>query len=115
MAKRTSNYNDMDVATLRSEISTLNRRMEEVITILGGNSAYDVKGMRSDVKDLKADVSNIKVKIETIEKENVEREKKEGFLSIKLDTIPQKIVAFMAFIAVFISVVQGIKSLFAPL
>jgi hypothetical protein len=41
-----------------------------------------------------------------------DKKKREGFLSIKLDTIPQKIVAFVAFIAVIISIAQGLKTLF---
>lgn len=110
MGKR---YNgDMDMETVRQEIKTLNIRMTEVLTILGGSSAYDVKGMRQDVKDLKGDVSNIKIEMEKMKREDLERDKKQGFLSIKLETIPQKIVGLITFIAVLLTIIQSLKGLF---
>lgn len=103
---------DMDMETLRREMSIINRRMEEIITILGGNSAYGVRGMRLDMSELKNEVDGIKKQIEQIQRENIERKKGEGFLNIKLDTIPQKVAAVVAFLAVLISIFQGLKSLF---
>ena len=111
MAKRRTDP-DMDMDTVRQEIRNLNTRMSEVLTILGGSSAYDVKGMRQDVKDLKSEVSEIKIEMEKMKRENVEREKRRGFLSINIETIPQKIAAFIAFLAVFLSVFQNLKQMF---
>lgn len=105
MAKRYQSQEDMELQSLKSDMAVMNRRIEEILVILTGNSAYGVAGMKSDVKDLKTDVKNIKEEIE-------DKKKREGFLSIKLETIPQKIAAVLAFIAVFISVLQGIKTLF---
>ena len=112
MAKRQLHDNDPDVETLRREMATLNRRMEEVITILGGNSAYDVKGVRSDVKDLKTDVAIIKDDLEKMKRENSDREKRQGFIAIKLETIPQKIVGVIGFVALVLTLIQSLKTLF---
>lgn len=112
MAKRVRSNDDMDMEAVRQEIKNLNTRMSEVLTILGGSSAYDVKGMRQDVKDLKSDVSNIKVEMEKMKRETVEKEKKRNFISINTETIPQKIGAFIAFVAVFLTVIQTMRDLF---
>jgi hypothetical protein len=111
MAKR-PHEDDMDMETIRREISTLNNRMSEVLTILGGSAAYDVRGMRADVKDLKNDVIQIKNEMEKIKREATDREKQRGFLSIKLETVPQKIAGFVAFIAVILTMLQSLKTLF---
>lgn len=111
---RTGKNEDMDMETIRHEIKTLNSRMTEVLTILGGSAAYDVKGMRSDVRELKSDVNNIKLDIEKMKREDIEKEKNRAFLSIKLETIPQKIVGFVAFVSVLLALIQSLKTLFTP-
>lgn len=105
-------HDDMDMDTIRREISTLNARMTEVITILGGSSAYGVAGMKSDVRDLKKDVLEIKDEMAKLKRETEEKEKKQGFLNIKLDTVPQKIAGLVAFAAVLLTMIQSLKTLF---
>jgi hypothetical protein len=112
MGKRPQNNDDMELQALKSEMQLMNKRMEEVMNILTGNPVYGLAGIKKDVHDLKSDVGNIKHDIEEIKRQDDEKKKREGFLSIKLDTIPQKIVAFVAFVAVIISIAQGLKSLF---
>lgn len=102
----------MEIQALKSGMETLNRRMEEVITILTGNSVYGVNGVKHDVSELKKTVHKIEIDIETIKRETIEREKNRAFLSIKMETIPQKLAAVVAFLAVALSVFQGIKALF---
>lgn len=109
MAKRLVS---MEVKTIHNDLNILKKQMGEVILILGGSASFDYKGMRADVKDLKVDVSNIKDEIEKIKRQDQAEKTKRSFLSIRLDTIPQRIVAIVAFIAVLISIFQGIKSLF---
>lgn len=111
MGKRLQ-HDDMDMETVRREIGVLNERMKEVITILGGSSAYDVKGIRADVKDLKFDVLEIKKEMERLKRETEDKEKKQGFLSIKLETIPQKIAGFVAFAALVLTLIQSLKTMF---
>lgn len=112
MAKRFQNDDDMDLEAIKSQMSALNRRMDEVLTILVGNSSYGVKGMRSDVSDLKTSLINIKTEVENIQRDAKEKQRNEGFLNIKLETIPQKVAGVVAFLAVLISIIQGFKSLF---
>lgn len=112
MAKNSKEDHDMELHALKSEMATISRRVEEVITILGGNSAYGLTGMKSDFRDLKTEVHNIKQEIEKIKRQDEEEKKRENFFSIRLDTLPQRIIAFVAFIAVLISIAQGFKSLF---
>jgi hypothetical protein len=101
---------DMDMETIRREISTLNNRMTEVLTILGGSAAYDVRGMRADVKDLKNDVIQIKNEMEKIKREATDRESRRNFLNLK--TVPQKVAGFVAFLAVILTMIQSIRALF---
>lgn len=112
MGKQLKSNEDMEISKLHDDMGTLKRQMGEVILILGGSAAFDYKGMRADVRELKTDVSNIKGEIEKIKRQDEEERTKRSFLSIRLETIPQKIVAMFAFIAVLISIIQGIKSLF---
>lgn len=107
MAKRYQTPEDMELQSLKSNMDVMNRRIEEILVILTGNQVYGVDGMKKDVRELKADVKNIKDEI-------ADKKKREGFLSIKLETIPQKVAAILAFVAVLISVLQGIKTLFTP-
>lgn len=112
MGKRPTQNEDMEMQSLRAEMQLMNKRMEEVMNILTGNPVYGLAGIKKDVHDLKSDVGNIKHDIETMKREKDDEKKREGFLSIKLDTIPQKIVAIVAFVAVIISIAQGLKTLF---
>lgn len=113
MAKHPTN-DDLELEAIRTEIRILNKRMEEVITILGGNSAYDVKGIRADVKDLKTAVQKIEEEIEDMKREDEERDMKRAFFSIKLETIPQKIVGIVTFIIMLLTILQSIRTLFNP-
>lgn len=105
MGKRLRDSDDMEITTIHNDLNTLKKQMSEVILILGGSASYDYKGMRADVKELKTDVSNIKTEIEKIKRE-------QGWLNIKLSTIPQKIVATVAFLSILLTLAQGIKSFF---
>lgn len=114
MAKRPMQHDDgMEIQALKSEMVTLNRRMEEVITILTGSSVYGITGIKSDVKHLKENVEKIQDEIEKMKRDEVDRQKRQGFFSIKLDTIPQKIVGWVAFLSVLLALIQSIRSLFA--
>jgi hypothetical protein len=109
MGKRpTYDNEDMELKALRSEMTIMNRRMDEVITILGGNSAYGLTGMKSDFRDLKLDVNNIKQEIEKIKKQESDR------WNIPLKTIPQKIVAAVAFLALILTTIQSVKDMLNP-
>lgn len=112
MGKRPQSNEDMELQALKSEMQLMNKRMEEVMNILTGNPVYGLAGIKKDVHDLKSDVGNIKHDLEEMKRRDAEEKSKAGFLSIKLDTIPQKIVALVAFIAVIISIAQGLKTLF---
>lgn len=98
----------MELQALKSEMAIMNRRMDEVITILGGNSAYGLTGMKSDFRDLKSDVQNIKQEIEKIKKQEADR------WSVPLKTIPQKVVAAVAFLALILTTIQAIKDMLQP-
>jgi len=104
MAKRPYNK-DMEIKTIHDDLNGLKKQMGEVLLILGGSASYDYKGMRAEVKELRVDVTNIKVDIEKIKRE-------QGWLNIKLSTIPQKIVATVAFLSILLTLAQGIKSFF---
>lgn len=112
MAKRQSHEEDPDMETLRREMSTLTRRMEELITIIVGNSSYGVVGIKNDFRDLKTDVQTLKSEIEKMKRDNEDREKRQGFISIKLETIPQKIVGLIGFAGIVLTIIQSIKTLF---
>lgn len=105
MAKKNKNRDNMEVAALKSEMVLLNKRMEEVITILGGNSTYGVPGMQTDVRALKKELDTVKQDIVQMKKQEAER------WSIPIKTVPQKIVAAVAFLALILSVAQGVKDL----
>lgn len=109
----------MELQALRNEMSVMNKRMEEVITILGGNSSYGVKGVRSELKELTAQVKELEKqfkdqvfaleeKFEKIEQQEIER------WSIPLKTLPQKVVAVIAFLALLLTIVNNVKSLLTP-
>lgn len=116
MGKRLSNDGEYeDMQTLRRDIQMLNTRMEEVLIILGGNSSYGVKGIRSDFNELKTDVQNIKAEIKAMKEEDKERDRKSAFFSVKLETIPQKIAGIFAFIIMVLTVVQSLRTLFSPI
>lgn len=106
MAKREKPQPDMELSTLKSEISTLNKRMEEVITILGGNSSYRVKGIIAEFSETQKDIVQIKLDIAEIK----QQEKERWLFSIK--TVPSKIVAVVTAIALLLSVIQNLKQLF---
>ena len=105
--------NNVELQALRSEIAAMNKRMEEVIIILSGNSTYGVAGVLKDFKELKSDVHSINGEIGDI-KDEIEKMKRAEIdaWSIPLKTIPQKIAAIVAFITMLISIVQGVRSLF---
>jgi len=102
MAKRQKPiYNeDMEMQSLKSEMVTMNKRMEEVITILGGNSSYGVKGMRAEVKELREEVQKLK---------DVESKR----WSIPIKTVPQKVIAIISGLALLLTIFQNIKQLIA--
>lgn len=104
--------NDPDVEKLRREMASLNKQMEEVITILVGNSSYGVIGIKNDFRDLKNDVQTLKQEIEKMKREDTDRERRQGFISIKLETIPQKIMGLIGFIGIVLTIVQSVKTLF---
>jgi hypothetical protein len=103
MAKRIDN--DTKLQALSDHLQIIARRQEEVFNILGGNSSYGVKGMNADVKDLKTDIANLKIEIEKMKKEERER------FSIKFETIPQKIVALVAFLALIFTIIHNFKEI----
>lgn len=105
MAKRPIHHEDMELQALKQEMATMTRRVEEVITILGGNSAYGLTGMKSDFKDLKVEVQQIKQEIENIKRNEAYR------WSVPLKTVPQKIVAVVAFLALLLTIVQTFKDI----
>lgn len=113
MAKRTKQLSDMelttihqDIKTLKSRVDVIGERVEDVITIVGGSAALDYKGIRGDVRDLKGKVIIIDEKIMKIERIEADR------WSVPMKTIPQKVVALMAFLALLISMINGIKGMF---
>jgi predicted nucleic acid-binding Zn-ribbon protein len=113
MGKRSlHNDDDMEIKTIHEDLTTLKRQMGEVILILGGSASYDYKGMRADVRELKTDVSNIKVEIEKMKRDDIDKEKESSFVRIKLKTIPQKIAAILAFLAVALTVIQNLREMF---
>lgn len=79
--------------------------LKEILFILGGSSAMDVKGLRADVKDLKKDVGELKLGVEKMESTK-------GKFVITLSSIPEKIVAFFVFIGVMLSIALAVKELF---
>jgi len=107
MAKRQrpKNNPDVELSTLKSEIITLNKRMEEVITILGGNSSYRVKGILFEFSETQKDIVEIKKDIAEIKQQEKER------WMFHLKTVPQKIIAVITFIAILLSISGSIKSL----
>lgn len=98
----------MEVQTLHSDLEILKRQMDEVILLLGGSAAMDYKGMRAEVKELKIDVTSIKEDINKMKRKDADR------FSIKLDTIPQKIAAAVALLALILTVVQNVRELLKP-
>jgi hypothetical protein len=112
MGKRPQSNEDMELQALKSEMQLMNKRMEEVMNILTGNTVYGIVGIKKDVHDLKSDVQNIKVDIEGMKREEIERQKKAGFFSIKLDTIPQKIAAIVTFLVLLLTAIHTIKQIF---
>ncbi len=108
MGKRVRDINDMEVQTLHSDLEILKRQMDEVILLLGGSAAMDYKGIRAEVKELKIDVSSIKEDINKMKRKDADR------FSIKLDTLPQKIAAAVALMALILTVVQNIRELLKP-
>jgi hypothetical protein len=106
MAKRRiQNKPEVELSTLKSEIITLNKRMEEVITILGGNASYRVKGILFEFSETQKDIVEIKKAIEEIKQQEKDR------WSIPLKTVPQKIFAVITSLAVLLSMFQSVKSL----
>ena len=112
MGKRPPNNEGMELTTIHNDMNLLKKQVEEVLFILGGSVSYDYKGMRSDVKELKSDVILIKDRVEDLETKNKQREKERGLFSIKLETIPSKVVAFVVFLGALLAIVQSIRSLF---
>ena len=108
MTKRLANHDDMEINRLHDDISILKKQVSEVITLLGGSASYDYKGMRAEFRELKDDVSTIKEELEKMKRKDLER------FSIKLDTVPQKVVATIAFLALILTVVQNVRELFQP-
>jgi hypothetical protein len=108
MGKRLKSMDDMEVQTLHSDLEILKRQMDEVILLLGGSAAMDYKGMRAEVKELKIDVTSIKEDINKMKRKDADR------FSIKLDTIPQKIAAAVALLALILTVVQNVRELLKP-
>jgi len=107
MGKR-PNYNDMEMQTLHDDMGTLKKQMSEVILLLGGSAAMEYKGIRAEVKELKIDVASIKEDINKMKRKDADR------FSIKLDTLPQKIAAAVALLALILTVVQNVKELLKP-
>lgn len=105
MAKQNKSNADMELHTLKTEISLLTKRMEEVITILGGNSSYRLKGIVVEFSELQKDIVDIKKDIAEMKQQDKER------WSIPLKTVPQKVAAVVAFLAILLSMFQSIKSL----
>lgn len=99
--------NDMEIKTLHADLGVLKKQVDEVIFLLGGSASMDYKGMRADVRELKTDMSNIKEDIDKIKRKDADR------FSIKLETVPQKIVAVIAFVALILTVVQNVRELLA--
>ena len=107
MGKRLANDDDMEMNRLHDDMSTLKKQVSEVLTLLGGSAAYDYKGMRAEFRELKSDVAFIKDEMEKIKKKDSDR------FTLKLETVPQKIVAAVAFLALILTVVQNVRELFA--
>lgn len=99
MGKRLANYDDMEIQSIKSELTTLNKRMEEVVTLLSGNSSYGVKGIRAEVKEVKEDVHKIKVEVEQLKKDR-------AFISFELKTLPSRIGAFIILLGTIITIVK---------
>jgi predicted nucleic acid-binding Zn-ribbon protein len=108
MAKR-SNKEDMEIAR---DLETLKTQMKEVLFLLGGSASYEYKGLREDVKDLKRTAIDLNGKVDKLEKEYREDKKNSSFLSIKYDTIPQKVAAAITFLVVLLTAINSIVSLF---
>lgn len=119
MAKRRLNKDDMEIQQLKEHLAkqdkmlaTQNDKQEgvmitlkEILFILGGSSALDVKGLRADVKDLKKDVQELKTGVDKMQSTK-------GKFIITLSSIPEKIVAFFVFVGVLLSIALTIKELF---
>lgn len=110
-----TNQDDMDFQSIKDQIKELDAHMKEVLFILGGSASYEFKGMRSDVRDLKQEVINIKAEMKNMKDEDKERDRKSAFFSVKLETIPQKIVGIVAFIIMVLTIVQSLRTLFTPI
>ena len=104
MGKRLSNYDDMEIQAIKSDLTTLNKRVDELIILLTGNSIYGVKGIKADVAHLKDEVHKIKVDVE-----NMKRDK--GMISIKLDTLPSRIGAFIILFGTLITMVKTLMDI----
>jgi len=96
----------MEMKKLHDDLGTLKRQVGEVILLLGGSASMDYKGMRAEFKELKTDVSNIKLDIEKMKRAEQDR------WSIQIKTIPQKVVAFLAFSVMILTAIQTIKEIF---
>ena len=119
MAKRRPTKEDMEIQQLKDHLSKQDKMLleqrekqegvvttlKEILFILGGSAAMDVKGLRADVKDLKKDVLELKDYAE-------KSESTKGQFIIKLNNIPSKIVALFVFIGTLLSIALAIKELF---
>lgn len=96
---------NMEIKTLHTDLIALKKQVDEVIFLLGGSASMDYKGMRADVRELKIDVAAVKEDIVKIKRKDEDR------FSIKLETVPQKVVAVIAFLALILTIVQNVREL----
>jgi hypothetical protein len=99
---------DMELSTIKSEMQLMNKRVEELLTMVGGNSSYGVKGIRADVKELSTKVSAIESELEKIKRLNTD------WWNTPIKTIPQKIAMVIAFLVMLFTLFGSVKDLLKP-
>lgn len=75
MGKRVKT-DSMEIHAIKEVLTTINKRVEELIIQLTGNSTYGVKGIKAELKEVKEEVHKIK-----LEMDDMRRAK--GWISVK--------------------------------
>lgn len=106
------NSGDMEIQALKSDMSLLTKRVEELMMMISGNKIYGFTGIKEDITSLKLDMQKVKDEMAEIKKDNAERDKFKGLFVFNPKTFLQKVITIVTILLGLSSIIRNVLDVF---